>query len=425
MKFERSADFARQLDNNDNLSSFRNEFYIPTINQKQVKYFTGNSLGLQPKSARDFVEQEFYDWQNLGVEGHTHAKNPWLYYHHFLTENAAEIVGAKKEEVVIMNNLTANLHLMMVSFYQPSAERYKILMEASAFPSDQYAVESQVRFHGFEPDDAIIEVHPREGEFTIRHEDIIEILNEQGNESALVMFGGVNYYTGQLFNMQLITAAAHEAGAMVGFDLAHAAGNVILNLHDWNVDFAVWCSYKYLNSGPGGTSGVFVHERHANNHALPRFAGWWGHNEKDRFLMKKGFDPIPGAQGWQLSNAQIFPMAIHRASLEIFHKAGLNNLRNKSILLTNYLEFLLNQINEDSGVNEFKIITPKNAEERGCQLSILVQNKGKEAFDFLMKNGVVTDWREPNVIRMAPVPLYNSFTDVFEASEILRSFYIK
>ncbi|MCX6185719.1 MAG: kynureninase, partial [Bacteroidetes bacterium] len=330
MIFENTLAFAQQLDKQDILAHFRDRFYMPHHNKKPVIYLCGNSLGLQPKSAQVAVQQEFDDWAKLGVEGHFQAKNPWKFYHHFLTEKAAKVVGAKPSEVVIMNNLTANLHLMMVSFYRPSAKRYKIMMEVSAFPSDQYAMETQAKFHGFNPEEAIIELKPRKGEYTLRTEDIIAKIHEHKDELAIVMMGGVNYYTGQAFDMARIAKSAHEVGAMAGFDLAHAAGNLQLQLHDWDVDFAVWCTYKYLNSGPGGTSGVFVHERHANKPKLNRFAGWWGHNEEERFLMKKGFKPMEGAAGWQLSNAQVFPMAIHKASLEMFDEAGIENLRKKS-----------------------------------------------------------------------------------------------
>ncbi|MBI1221254.1 MAG: kynureninase [Bacteroidetes bacterium] len=419
--YQFSESFAKEMDAQDALSSFRNEFHIPVWKGKESIYLTGNSLGLQPKSAREFVEQEFLDWQNLGVEGHTEAKNPWLFYHHFLTKQAAEIVGAQEKEVVIMNNLTANLHLMMVSFYRPSKARYKLIIEGGAFPSDQYAVDSQAKFHGFDPKDAIIELKPRQGEHTLRTEDIHQTIRDHADELALVMLGGVNYYTGQAYDMKSIASVAHEVGALCGFDLAHGAGNILLNLHDWEVDFAVWCSYKYLNSGPGGTSGVFVHEKHGNSADIPRFAGWWGHNEKERFLMKRDFIPMEGAQGWQLSNAQIFPMAIHRASLDIFHRAGMKNLRAKSEKLTGYLEFVLAEI-ANSGKFGFEVITPQNPNERGCQLSVLVKENGKKLYEYLKDNSAIVDWREPNVIRIAPVPLYNSFLDIYRLGKIIKSF---
>jgi kynureninase len=426
MQFENSLSFAQQLDKQDSLAKFRNEFHLLQKDGKPAVYLCGNSLGLQPKNVRAAIDQELKDWADLGVEGHFDGKNPWMYYHHFLTEKAAKIVGAKPSEVVIMNNLTANLHLMMVSFYRPTKTRYKIMMEVSAFPSDQYAMETQARFHGFNPEDAIIELKPREGEYTLRTEDIIATINANKEDLAIVMMGGVNYYTGQAFDMKTITKAAHAVGAIVGFDCAHAAGNLQLQLHDWDVDFAVWCTYKYLNSGPGGTSGVFVHERHGNNPDLVRFAGWWGHDEKERFQMKKGFKPMEGAAGWQLSNAQIFPMAIHKASLELFDEAGIENLRAKSEKLTGYLEFILNEVNGGlSGVEgkHFTIITPKTPAERGCQLSIIVKENGKKLFDYLNENGIMPDWREPDVIRMSPVPMYNSFEDVYRIGEALKQYF--
>ncbi|MES2380525.1 MAG: kynureninase [Bacteroidota bacterium] len=419
MHFENTLTFAQQMDANDKLAHFKTQFHLLSNNNKHVVYLCGNSLGLQPKSARAAVEQELNDWAKYGVEGHFDAKNPWFGYHHLLTENAAKVVGALPVEVVIMNNLTVNLHLMMVSFYKPTATRYKIIMEAAAFPSDLYAMETQVKHHNLNPDEAIIELKPREGEHTIRTEDIIATINANADSLALVMLGGVNYYTGQVFDMQAISKAAHAVGAYAGFDLAHAAGNLHLQLHDWGVDFAVWCTYKYLNSGPGGTSGVFVHEKHATAD-LNRFAGWWGHDEGERFQMKKGFKPIAGAQGWQLSNAQIFPMAIHKASLEMFVEAGMENLRAKSELLTAYLEFILNQFSEN-----LTIITPKNKEERGCQLSIIVKENGKQLFDYLVSENIMPDWREPDVIRMSPVPMYNTFEDVFLVGQALSKYFSK
>lgn len=413
--FDNTLEFARSLDAKDQLAKFRHQFYFPKLNGKDAIYLTGNSLGLQPKTATAALEQELKDWQDYGVEGHFHGKNPWFHYHKFLTEKAAKVVGALPQEVVVMNNLTVNLHLMMVSFYRPTATRYKIIMEAGAFPSDQYAMESQVRFHGFNPADAIIEVSPREGEYHLRTEDIIETINKNANETALVMFSGVQYYTGQAFDVEAITKAGHDKGITVGFDLAHAAGNLHLKLHDWNVDFAVWCGYKYLNSGPGGVSGVFVNERFANAPELPRFAGWWGHKEDERFLMKKGYIPEYGAAGWQLSNAPVLTMAVHNASLQIFEEAGMENLTNKSKLLTAYLQFVLEQSGKD-----LKIITP--SDQRGCQLSILTDANGKDLFKHLQNHGIIADWREPNVIRMAPVPLYNSFEDVWRVGEALRGF---
>lgn len=418
-QFESTLAYAESLDAADELKSFRSQFHIPAVNNKELIYFCGNSLGLQPKSLRAFLEQELTDWQNLGVEGHLHAKNPWLYYHHFLTESTARLVGAKPLEVVVMNSLTVNLNLLMISFYRPTKQRYKIVMEYMAFPSDQYAVENQVKFHGFDANDAIIELIPRDGENCIRTEDILSVIEQNKNEIALIMIGGVNYYTGQLFDMQKITAFAKNCSPeiMVGYDLAHAAGNVNLQLHDWQVDFATWCSYKYLNSGPGGTSGVFVHEKHAENNALPRLSGWWGNDEKTRFKMQKGFFPQPGAAGWQMSNAQVLSMAAHRASLAIFDEAGMKKLTAKSLVLTAYLEYLL----LNGKRKDFKIITPSDTTQRGCQLSIVMDKDGKKTFDALTQNGIIADWREPDVIRVAPVPLYNSFKDVFHFAEIFHS----
>ena len=419
MNFENSLAFAQQLDKQDSLAHFRNEFHLIKKDGMPMVYLCGNSLGLQPKSAKAAIDQELKDWAELGVEGHFDGKNPWLYYHHFLTEKAAKVVGALPSEVVIMNNLTANLHLMMVSFYKPTPTRYKIMMEVSAFPSDMYAMETQTKFHGLNPDDAIIELKPREGEHTFRTEDILAQIETHKDSLAIVMIGGVNYYTGQAFNMQAITAAAHAVGAIAGFDLAHAAGNLHLQLHDWDVDFAVWCTYKYLNSGPGGTSGVFVNERHGNKPELVRFAGWWGHDEAERFQMKKGFKPMIGAAGWQLSNAQIFPMAIHKASLEMFDEAGIENLRKKSELLTGYLEFILKDYS-----HYLTVITPTDPKQRGCQLSIIVKSDGKKLFDYLQTQNILPDWREPDVIRMSPVPMYNCFEDIFRIGVALKGYYL-
>lgn len=411
-QFTNTLEFAKSLDAHDVLAKYRQQFYFPKLNGKEAIYLTGNSLGLQPKTALAALEQELEDWKNYGVEGHFHGKNPWFHYHKFLTEKAAKVVGALPHEVVVMNNLTVNLHLMMVSFYRPTATRYKIIMEAGAFPSDQYAMESQVRFHGYNPEDAIIEIAPREGEYHLRTEDIIDTINKYASETALIMFSGVQYYSGQAFDMEAITAAGHQHGITVGFDLAHAAGNLLLKLHDWNVDFAVWCGYKYLNSGPGGVSGVFVNERFANIPELPRFAGWWGHKESERFLMKKGYIPEYGAAGWQLSNAPVLTMAVHNASLSIFEETGMEALTSKSKTLTAYLQYVL----EQSGKG-LKIITP---EQRGCQLSILTDANGKALFEHLQNHGIIADWREPNVIRMAPTPLYNSFEDVWRVGEVLK-----
>lgn len=419
MNFENTLQFAKRLDASDPLKAFRDRFYIPRRYEKDCIYFTGNSLGLQPKSVKEYVNQELDDWAKLGVEGHFHAKNPWMPYHEIFPMQLSKIVGCLPEEVVVMNQLTVNLHLLMVSFYRPTKQRYKIICEAKAFPSDQYALESQARYHGFDPGDAIIEVNPKKGEDTIRTEDILSTIDQHKDETALILFGGINYYTGQLFDMKTITDAAHKAGAYAGFDLAHAAGNVELKLHEWNVDFACWCSYKYLNSGPGGVSGVYINEQHIANKELPRFAGWWGHTKETRFKMEKGFEPIPTAEGWQLSNAPILSMAAHKASLDIFEEAGMNNLAAKSKLLSGYLHFILNDINSKQKEKVIAIITPAKEEERGCQVSMLMLRKGKEIFSELSEQGVVADWREPNVIRVAPVPLYNSFEDVWRFGEII------
>ncbi len=415
---EALRDEARALDAQDPLAHYRSQFHFPDTGSHPCAYFTGNSLGLQPKSVRAALEQELDDWAKYGVEGHFEARNPWLSYHELLMAPAAAIVGAKKQEVVHMNGLTANIHLLMVSFYRPTGKRFKILCEAKAFPSDQYALETQVRFHGYEPAEAIIEVGPREGEHTIREEDFERVLREQGQEIALVFIGGVNYYTGQWFDMERITKAGHDAGAVVGWDLAHAAGNVPVQLHDWGVDFAAWCSYKYLNSGPGSVSGIFVHEKHARSFHLPRFAGWWGHNKEERFLMAPGFKPLEGAEGWQLSNAPIFAMAPHLASLRIFAEAGMEALRQKSLKLTAFMQRVVEHVAESSGT-PLEIITPSDPARRGCQLSLLAHGQGKALFHHLMKNGVFVDWREPNVIRLAPVPLYNSYGDVLRFGEVM------
>lgn len=418
MKFENSPAFAKKLDREDELKSFRSKFHLPRVNGKPAIYFTGNSLGLQPKSTKKMVDEELEDWAKLGVEGHIDSRRPWLYYHKFAKKALAQIVGAKATEVVAMNQLTVNLHLMMVSFFKPTKDRFKIITEHGAFPSDQYAVESQLKFHGLHPNEALIEIKPRAGEATLRTEDILKAIQDHQHQLALVIFGGVQYYTGQLFDIKKITEAAHQAGAFAGFDLAHAIGNVPLNLHRDGVDFAVWCSYKYLNSAPGGIAGAFVHERHASNFDLPRFAGWWGHNESDRFQMKKGFKPMTGADGWQLSNFPILSGAAHLASLEIFQEAGIKNLRKKSELLTGYLEFLLNEA--DPKHKTFQLLTPASAKERGCQLSLFMKKNGKKIFQKLTKGGVIADWREPDVIRVAPVPLYNTFEEVYRFAEIFR-----
>ncbi len=418
MPHSTSLAYAQQMDRNDPLKKYRSQFYFPKHNGQKTIYLCGNSLGLQPKGVKAALNHELEHWKTHGVEGHFRGEMPWMYYHKFLTPQTAKLVGAQTGEVVVMNTLTTNLHLMMVSFYRPAKKRFKIIMEGGAFPSDQYAVESQVRFHGFDPAKSIIEVMPRKGEETLRTEDIVKTIKKNSDSIALVLFSGVNYYTGQLYDMKTITKAGHKIGAQVGFDLAHTAGNVPLRLHDWKVDFAVWCSYKYLNSGPGGPSGVFVHKRHRNNPDLPRFAGWWGHDEKARFKMRKGFIPMKGAVGWQLSNAQIFSFAAHKVSLDMFEKVGMKALRKKSKLLTSYMEFLINDLNKKGG--QFNIITPKKSKDRGAQLSILTGPKGKDLFNFLTEKGVVADWREPNVIRVAAMPMYNSFKDVYDFARLLK-----
>ena len=416
MKFHKTLSFAKALDKNDPLKSFRSQFYLPKVNSKTAIYFTGNSLGLQPKLAAKYVEEELQAWADLGVEGHFHAKRPWLHYHTFSKKTLAKIVGAKPIEVVAMNQLTVNLHLMMTTFYRPTEKRFKIITEAGAFSSDQYAFESQVKLYGLEPENTIVEIKPRSGEFTIRTEDIVNEINAHGNEVSLVIFGGVQYYTGQFFDIKKITEAGHSVGAYVGFDLAHAIGNVPLQLHKHQVDFAVWCGYKYLNSGPGSIAGAFIHEKHGTNAELPRLAGWWGHNDKERFQMKKGFKPMKGIDGWQLSNFPVLAGAPQLAALQLFDEAGIKALRQKSEQLTEFLLYLLKENSED----QFNIITPRKVTERGCQLSILMKKNGRKIFESLTNAGVIADWREPDVIRVAPVPLYNTFEEVFRFAEIFN-----
>ena len=415
--YENNLDFAIQKDQEDPLKNYRKEFLIPTNNEgEELVYLCGNSLGLQPKKTSNYLQQELNDWAKFGVEGHTDAKNPWLPYHEFLTNSMAKIVGAKPSEVVIMNSLTTNLHLMMVSFYQPTKSKYKILIESDAFPSDKYAMESQLKFHGYDTNDGLILWKPREGENLCRFEDLEKIMEEQGDKIALLMIGSTNYYSGQLYPLKKITELGHKHNSLVGFDLAHGVGNIQPNLHETGGDFAVWCTYKYLNSGPGSLGGCFVHERHANNPDLNRFAGWWGHNKQTRFNMRHEFDAIPGAEGWQLSNPAILSMAAIRASLDLFDAAGFKNIIKKSKSLTGFLEFLITELSD----NRINIITPKNPEERGCQLSIQVKSVHKELHTQLTKSGVISDWREPDVIRVAPAPLYNSYQDVFEFVQRLK-----
>ena len=416
---EFSKEWALQQDEQDELKSFRSKFLLPLHNEYECVYFTGNSLGLQPKTTAAAIQQELNDWAKFGVEGHFLAKNPWVSYHEQFAEGTTALVGARPDEVVVMNQLTSNLHFLLVSFYRPTQKRYKIICEAKAFPSDQYALQSQIKFHGFHPSDALIEISPRMGEHYLRTEDVLQVIQDHHESVALVMMGGVNYLTGQVFEMKTITTAAHNAGAVCGWDLAHAAGNIELNLHDWNVDFACWCSYKYLNSGPGSVAGAFVHERHLQDLDLPLFAGWWGHDKNERFKMESVFRPMATAERWQVSNAPVLSMAAYKASLEIFQEAGMYRLINKSKKLTAYLEFVLNCISASQPKDStFEIITPK---ERGCQLSVVAHSRGKDLYKQLLQNGIITDWREPNVIRMAPVPLYNSFQDIFRFGTILQS----
>lgn len=413
-KFEAGRDFAFAMNAGDSLADYRNRFHIPKIpGGADSVYLCGHSLGLQPKTARSYVEKELEEWSRLGVDGHFHAQNPWMPYHEMLAAPTARLVGALPEEVVVMNSLTVNLHLMLVSFYRPTAARNRILIESNAFPSDQYAVQSQIRYHGYDPATALIEIAPRSGDKTVRTEDIEKLLASEGEQIALTMLGGVNYYSGQAFECERIAAAAHARGCVVGFDMAHAAGNIPLQLHDWNADFAVWCSYKYLNGGPGCVAGCFVHERHARNPDLPRFAGWWGNDKDARFRMEPEFQPIAGAEGWQLSNPSILSMAAVRASMDIFDEAGMERLRAKSELLTGYLEFLLEQKTHEN----FSIITPRHPAHRGAQLSLQITKNGRTLCDRLAQQGIICDWREPDILRVAPAPLYNSFLDVHTFAE--------
>ncbi|MGN6603231.1 MAG: kynureninase [Ginsengibacter sp.] len=422
MNFENTVEFALKQDEDDPLKSFREQFYIPILNEKECIYFTGNSLGLQPKRAQDYVLDEMENWANYGVEGHFHGRNPWANFHEVFSKKLAPILGANPEEIVVMNQLTVNLHLMMTTFFRPSEKRYKILCESHAFTSDMYAIDSQLKLHGLNPGEALIELKPREGEITLRTEDIISMIKNNAEEIALVLIGGINYYTGQFFDMKAITEAAHEAGAICGYDLAHAVGNVELHLHDWNVDFACWCSYKYLNSGPGAVAGAFIHDRYVTDKSLPRLAGWWGTDKHERFQFKDQFNPIPTAEGWQLSNANILSMAAHKAALDIFEEAGFQKIVEKGKKISAYLIFILNEINRETGREVVKIITPQNENEHGCQVSILLPERGRDFFNSLNKNGVIADWREPNVIRVTPVPLYNTFEEVYAFGQIVKEF---
>ncbi|WP_109434869.1 kynureninase [Aquimarina sp. AU119] len=419
MHFENTREFALQLDQQDKLREHRDQFLFPKINGKQVIYFTGNSLGLQPKNTQKYVDDIMKDWADLAVEGHFYAEKPWWDYHERLAKPLSKIVGANEAEITVMNTLTVNLHLLMVSFYQPKGKRYKIICEEKAFPSDQYMLNSQVRFHGYDPDDAIIEIKKRAGEHNFRTEDILKTIEAVGEECALILIGGVNYYTGQVFDMKTITKAGHDIGAFVGWDLAHAAGNIKLELHDWNVDFAAWCSYKYMNSGPGNASGCFVHERFHNKKDIPRFEGWWGTSKETRFLMKPEFEPMPNADAWQLSNAPVLSLAPYLASLELFDEVGMDALIEKRNRIVSYLEFILKEIDKEVD-STFEIITPSAQKERATQLSVFLHGEGRALFEYLMKNGVITDWREPNVIRLAPAPFYCSYEDMFEFGQILK-----
>ncbi|TBW27539.1 kynureninase [Gramella sp. KN1008] len=424
MQFENSREFARDLDKQDKLAKYRDEFIFPKVKGKDVIYFVGNSLGLQPKRARKYVDEVMKDWAELGVEGHFHAEKAWWDYHERFSEKLSKIVGAQPSEVTVMNTLTVNLHLLMVSFYRPTENRYKIICEEKAFPSDQYMISSQVRFHGYDPSEAIVEIKKREGEQNFRTEDILAKIEEVGEECALVLIGGVNYYTGQVFDMEKVTKKGHEVGAFVGWDLAHAAGNIELKLSEWNVDFAAWCSYKYMNSGPGNASGCFINKRYHNKKDIPRFEGWWGHNKARRFLMEPEFQPEPSANAWQVSNAPILALAPYLASLEMFDEVGMPALVEKRNKIVAYLEFILHEIDKEVE-STFEIITPANQRERATQLSVFLHGEGKELFKYLMDNGVITDWREPNVIRLAPAPFYCSFEDMYEFGQILKKGILK
>jgi kynureninase len=422
MNYQNTLQFARELDKADPLKAFPgNVLYPADVWKRNVSILPAIPSACRPKRTQDYVVDELEDWASLGVEGHLHARNPWLPYHEIFPKQLSKIVGCLPHEVVVMNSLTVNLHLLLVSFYRPTKQRYKIICEAKAFPSDQYAFETQAKYHGFDPANAVIEVSPREGEYAIRTEDILSVIKQHGDSIAVVLFSGVNYYTGQLFDIKAITEAAHSVGAYAGFDLAHAAGNVELHMHDWDADFACWCSYKYLNSGPGAVGGIYIHEKHVVNKELPRFAGWWGYTKETRFKMEKGFEAIPTAEGWQLSNAPVLAMAAHKASLDVFEEAGIDQLHKKRRSLSGYLHYVLNDVNSRQKEKELEIITPSNENERGCQVSMLMLKRGTEIFNELTKQGVLADWREPNVIRVAPVPLYNSFEDVFRFGEIIHS----
>jgi kynureninase len=419
--FENTIEFAKSLDADDPLKSFRERFMIPLIDGKEQIYFLGNSLGLQSKNVREEINKILDQWANLGVEGFFMGKDRWLDYHDRLTKSLSKFIGAKPNEITVMNQLTVNLHLMMVSFYQPAGKRSKIVCEAKAFPSDQYMLETHIRYHGLDPDEVLIEIGPREEEHLIRNEDILNIIDKYRDEIALILFSGVSYYTGQVFDIKTITEAAHAIGAIAGFDLAHAAGNISLQLHDWNVDFGCWCSYKYLNSGPGAMGGVFIHEKFHGEQNIKRFGGWWGYDKNTRFQMEKGFRPIPTAEGWQLSTPSILLYASHKAALQIFEEAGWENLQAKQRSLNTYLWFVLDELNRSSDKEVMEFITSKNKSETSCQVSILMLRRGREIFEELGRQGVMVDWREPNVIRIAAVPLYNTFEEVWRFGNIIRS----
>lgn len=420
MHFENTLAFAKSLDDQDPLRKYRSEFMIPIKDDKKQIYFLGNSLGLQPKRTPLYIMQVLDQWNHYGVEGFFMGDQPWLNYHDQLTGPLAKIVAALPNEVVVMNQLTVNLHLLLISFYNPSGKRSKILCEAKAFPSDQYMLETHIRQRGLNPEEVLIEIGPREGEVLIKEEDILSAIEQHGDEIALVFFGGVNYYTGQVLDMKFITEAAHKAGSKVGFDLAHAAGNVPLHLHDWGVDFAGWCSYKYLNSGPGAIAGAYIHEQYHADHSLHRFAGWWGYQKETRFLMQKGFHAIPSAEGWQLSTPSPILYASHKAALDIFAEAGIEACFEKGQLLSDYLLFIIDNINNRSPHKLIKVLTPTERERKGCQVSLLMLQNGKEVFNNLTEKGVFADWREPDVIRVAPAPLYNSFEEVWQFGQLLQ-----
>jgi len=426
MQFENTLEFAQQLDARDPLKKFRERFIVPTLNGKEQIYFLGNSLGLQSKNVKEEIQKILDQWGTYGVEAFFSGDDPWMNYHDQLVQSLSHIVGALPTEITVMNQLTVNLHLMMVSFYQPEGRANKILCEAKAFPSDQYMFETHLRKFDLNPDDVIIEVSPRQGERLIRNEDILDAIQQHKDELALVMFSGVNYYTGQVFDIPGIAKAAHDAGLIAGFDLAHAAGNIPLQLHEWDVDFACWCSYKYLNSGPGAVGGCYVHERFHRDNNMRRFAGWWGYDKETRFQMKKGFKAIPSAEGWQLSTPSLLLYASHNAALNIFQEASWQDLQTKRKLLNDYLWFILDEVNKTTSQKTIEFITPRpesytNGLERGCQVSISMLERGKYVFEVLTREGVMADWREPNVIRVAPVPLYNTFEEVWKFGNIIAS----